>query len=377
MKKLVYQIPLIALIALSGCRKDLPLPPNDVTAEFYAKATVDGVEVLTEAGIDDYYMYTTFEVGDDNVEHYVGRLSKTNESTEAWTIKFRGTKGGGQSSVDSVLALGEQSLTATMGRIEDEDHVKVTLFPEFVSDVYPQLLWSVLPVGGASGASSQFTWDSTNYSQQPIVRLEAQFGNVCDAVTYRCVNLRNPEYKASWYIEAISSTRFRVYVDPADTAGLKEVYWTKNNQSWGSGFERYYDLSSPSEHIMIQAAFQHKGSNLGSCLIREFVLTAGVPDPCTIDFSYLVEAEYELDSLQYNSLEISYTDENGRIYSTSYHAEPGDVLIEEIDDYLSDEDGRPTKKVRLTGDFLLSDATGDEIRVENAEFVLAVATRDP
>lgn len=64
-------------IALFSCSK-MPEPTDNLDdPEFYLEGTIDGNDILINAGDEDYYMYTGTEKDATNTTSLYGELSKT------------------------------------------------------------------------------------------------------------------------------------------------------------------------------------------------------------------------------------------------------------------------------------------------------------
>lgn len=374
MKKLLI-ISSILTIGLVGCRQDVPLPPSDPEAEFFAKALVDGIQKDFFAGDDDYYMFTDYtEV--DGVPHYEGMLKPSSGTGEGWTIRFRGNDEGTQSSEEAAFELGEHSLQGVFSKNLIPGEVRISNTPLFADELYSSFTWSIQFGSRTQEISPTFVWDTARFTHQPLTTLTTEVASSCKAHTSRCVDTRYPETKARFEMERLADTEFRFYVPIDEWNDIQRVNWHINGNFLGSDSAVTYTLNSSKAEILVEMSVQHT-NGAGTCMTRTLELNANGPDPCMVDFNSEVGPNFTPDSVQYNTLELAYTTPQGREYSTTLHTEPGKVTIEEVTDYENDLDGRPTKKVRLTGSFLLKDANGDEIRIEDADFVIAVATRDP
>ncbi|KAB2810086.1 hypothetical protein [Phaeocystidibacter luteus] len=374
MKKIGLLSISIFVIAV-GCRKDAPLPPMDEVPVFYANALVDGDEKNYAAGVDGYYMYTDYNQS-SGVPHYEGRLmNSTGADRSGWTVRFRGDNTGSATAVDSTLRVGQMNLQATVGRTEDQDEVLISVLPTFSNEIYSSFIWSFQFGAHTTDINPVFEWDTTRRTTQPYTTLTTVYASACEAHTTRVIDTRFPDEITYFMIESVTDTRYRVFIPNNEYMKLNEVNWKIRGNSVGKGQEKFININGV-EDVQVEASFQHN-SGAGTGMIRTLTLTPGGPDPCQVDFNYSVEPNFTEDIEQFHTLEVAYTTESGRVYSTTLHETPGVVEIEEINDYENDLDGRPTKKVRLTGSFLLKDASGDEMRIEDADFVIAVATKDP
>jgi PKD repeat protein len=72
---------LLAVIVLNGCRKEYPLTPAPATPEFIFTGTIDGTTVNLQAGVDDYYMFTSYTPDSNGVYDYIGEFRDKNCSS--------------------------------------------------------------------------------------------------------------------------------------------------------------------------------------------------------------------------------------------------------------------------------------------------------
>lgn len=377
MKKLLIITSVLSIGFLASCRKDAPLPPSDPDAEFYAKALIDGVETNLFAGDDDYYMFTDFlEI--DGIPHYQGTLIPSSGTGEGWMVRFRGNNQGSQASEEEAFELGDHSLNGVFAKDIIPGEVRITTNPVFVNEIYSSFIWSFQFGAHTQETSPYFEWDTTRFTYQPLTTLTTVYASSCEAHTSRCVDTRFPDTKTYFAIERLADSKFKFYVPTPEwnASKINRVNWHINGNFISSDSSITYTLNNSSDEVVVEMTVQHT-NGAGTCMTRTLNLSATGPDPCIVDFNYEVGPNFTPDSVQYNTLILTYIDKNNTPFSTSLHAEPGKVTVEEVMDYDNDRDGRPTKKVRLTGSFLLKDANGNEIRIEDADFVIAVATRDP
>lgn len=376
-KQSIYTLGFVAAILL-GCKRDVP--PTDVapTPEFYAIANIDGVAHEMYAGEDDYYMYTDYEVVNE-LPVYGGQLKSTAQSGAEWHVAFIGNDSSNRAVVDSVLRPREAKLKGTSGREIIPGQFDITLNPVILNDVISTYSWNFALGRGYQSPSPTFSVDtiSTPSLVDLSVGLSTMYESCGSAYTIRCVDMRHPEAWATFDITALTNTEFEFFIPQIYQNDLEEVLWEVNGVYVGTGWSKTFNLSNQNERtITVSASFRHVGGGR-TCIYREITLEAGNPTPCEVDFTYIITPAYSEDSIQTKSVRVAYVNEAGVEYSSDLHDNPGTLSIDEVEGYVNDADGRPTKKIHITGSFSLQNATGDIIHITDADFVLAVATRDP
>ena len=74
---------LVLLVALSCKKEELPGSGGNIgTPEFSLDNMIDGVKGNIAAGMEDYYMFTEFELDEDSVFIFSGTLKKENCETD-------------------------------------------------------------------------------------------------------------------------------------------------------------------------------------------------------------------------------------------------------------------------------------------------------
>lgn len=382
MKMKVYAyFGLVLLVA--SCRKDAPLPPSDVAPDFYANALVSGEQININAGDDGYFMHTDFKF-ENGLAYMKGDLNSNAVGKPSWSFSFANSEAGTVVDAYEILSLGEKSLQGVTTRtpLTGMLGIKPGIVLSADNLTHPQYYWRFQFGGRNIEPSPIFPFDSTNYNGvQPVVTLGIKPNNVDFIETSRCVDIRHPEAIAGYNVEVLSNGTFRCYLNPMYQSEVEQVIWHVNNQYKSTGDTLLYKaVPEDGEEIDIQAGFRHYNGGR-TCQTREIPIRDyfrnGSPALPLVDFGYDVNPLSAVDSMHLNTVKIEYADPYGEVFSTSLHHDPGKVTIEEVADYQNDSKGRPTVKLHITGSFLLRSANGDALLVEDADFMIAVATQDP
>lgn len=372
-----------AVLALVGCRKDAPLPPSDVNPDFHATALVNGNEVSMTAGDEGYYMHTDYTM-ENGLVYMVGDLNANEVGKPSWKFGFANSEEGENVDVYEVLSLGEKNLQAVTTYVPVDGFIGIKPGIVLGADdaTHPQYYWRFQFGGRVMEPSPTFPFDSTNYSGvQPVVTIGIRPNNVDFIETSRCVDIRHPEAIASYHVEVLSNGTFLCYLDPMYQSDVTQVLWHVNNQYNSTGDTLLYKASpEDGAEVDIQAAFRHNGGGR-TCQTREIPVRDyfgnGSPALPLVDFGYEVNTLSRVDSMQLNTVRVEYTDKFGEVFRTDLHHDPGTITIEEVTEYQNDLNGRPTVKLHIKGSFLLRSANGEALLVEDADFLIAVATQDP
>lgn len=375
------QITILALAAvgLSSCKRDTPLLEPEVHPDFYASALVNGVQTDVAAGDDSYYMHTDFDVN-DGIAEMIGELKSSASTDLSWKFEFFSNTTDGSASIDSILSIGTKDLKGEVGYTPVPGYVKISPrinLNNSMAEVPQSYWWSFLEGASVGDLEPDFKYNEDNWNGEQLeLDLYARVGGKV-LRTRRGIDVDYPHEQAGFIVEKVSRGAYLFYLDPAYAAEVREVnVWHINNNWVQNGDSLLFrpHKETPFE-MSVAAGFNHH-SGATTFMVQKVFINYDNFDQPPLDFVYSYEQLQEEDSLQLNTLRISLM-QSGKLYSTTLHNSPGNVTIEEVSDYLNDESGRSTKQIKVTGSFLLSDATGNEIRVEDADFVIAVATSEP
>lgn len=366
-------------LVLASCRKDPPLPPNDIDAEFYATASVDGVQKVVEAGKKNYYMFTDYEVV-NGVSRLVGNLKPISASEgPAWKISLLSNKNDGTVDPDSVLFTGNRTLTAIVGRALVPGHVNLTLKMRTSNnaETLPTFDWGV----GSPGPSDDtitFLVDTVGIPSYLVTAsITGTYANGEDLYSIRHVDLSRPDNWATFDIDWVAEGLFMFRLPQYLSEDVTNVLWSVNGNYITTADTMLYSMGSDqNKTIMVTATFRHAAGGSTS-LLAQVRLKRNNQKPVFMDFFHTVRPGTEEDSVQLKSIEIEYTSPEGIAYTSSLNRYPGRVQLIDVSSYDPDKDGRPTRKLRIQGSFTLKAENGDEVRVDDADFIVAVATSDP
>src|SRR6266446_4384667 len=72
---------LFGAIAIAGCHKNYPSTPPPATPEFTFKGTINGDSVNLQAGVSNYYMFTSYSLDGNGVYDFTGEFRDKNCSS--------------------------------------------------------------------------------------------------------------------------------------------------------------------------------------------------------------------------------------------------------------------------------------------------------
>lgn len=378
MKQFSLYVMSFFLLGLVSCRKDMPLPDTGEPV-FHLDAQLDGVMESIVAGDEGYYMYTSY-LTDGLVPRMKGELKSSTSGLSSWNFEFVGNSSNGSIDIDSVLTVGSKGLYSSEDVI-DEGVLNIAPHADFgngtsgITDYY----WRFMLGEAVVDTAPIFKFNTIeNSTKKPIVTIGTRMSNGYTIESNRCLDPAYPEAWASFELEMTAYGAYLFYLTPSFSNDIEEVCWAINGYCVGVSDTLVY-LHPPTaigSRFFASASFRHN-SGARTCSAREIVVLGPSVIPPDIDFTHEVKSAEEYNPLRLNKLKIDYTSPSGTVYSTSLHKSPGNVRIEEVTNYENDKSGRPTKQIILKGDFLLQDASGNVLHVNNADIVIAVATSDP
>jgi hypothetical protein len=361
----------LSLLAFVACKKSVQQMPAQPDPLFSVAYSINGNFQTLNAGKDGYYMYSKNENDEFNINQLIGEL-KTDDAnqTNAFEFKFR-SNAKTDLHLDSVLALGQKEVTDTNLLQASNTRIKLNLNALATNNVI-KYIWSVNTNLSSTEKSPSFVFDSNEDNNFPV-SLQTFFDTSCVATTKRCINFDNTTCHADFVFSKGTNLDYTFSV-PASIAGeVSSVTWYINNQVAGTSKELLHSFSGAGNYLISADVFFNSGCM--SCVSKRVIVDYGsVYNGCLSDFDVSYTAYNNAHFLQLNTTEINYWDDSGVLYSSIYSADPGFLEILEVSNFENNEVGKPTKKVRFSGNVRLTNLQGSELTVDIQEAIIAVGT---
>ena len=371
MKRLLIICISCFLIQVLSCKKNEPETPNDeVNPVFFVNGIINGSSVNIQAGIDDYYMYSSNSVNTSNLHSFTGTLKKVNCSNcNQLSIQLNDNRMGvtvSSTHLDSLLNEGMHYHFDSLSTIG-----------YFLFNAQPE----------QNATPSSYFWDfgdSTTSTEKNPTHVFYGTGNytVCNTITYDngCSNTTCNEVKANFY----DCYAFIDYSFVNDSCFLKGIVLGDSSANpvtfdWNFGDTGSLNDSSHFQnpvHIFSSPGIYTvtmKTANAAGCnyTITRQIKTPSFNGSCTAYYSYEKRLTTNVD---YSVVKITWTDESGSVYSTNNAKQPADSYfkIVSIENYEANEKGEPTKKINARVKCKLSNGM-KSIDMNNVNVVFAIS----
>lgn len=386
---------LIIIVLAGGCRK-VDLEPVDGTPLFMASAKLDGAPHQWQAGVDDFYMFSSFEKDALNVYEFSGSFAKKDSCCgEIFTIRIRDFQQAGQGLPEIEAALAQDLLFASQTGIDTlwetkQDTTGWTTTFNASSSILPNTpvnyVWSY-----GDGKSDTLDQQTTTHfyddlPTQPVTLTVRALNNTCSSSISKQLNLNTNSSPCGLNLNL-------QFLNPNNpNGGVQIIAQPIGNQpftySWSNGTAGSF-ITIPDTAGIIGASVTVTdatgcvvssavnttlglGSTLLPVCIAKFSNTPVVPQ--TVDVQ-VIDSLIIGDSLQFSKVKIEYTDAAGEFYSSFLGPQDNTAHIQilDVESYEVNEKGEETKKVSLEFNCRLWNELGHFIVVTTGKAVIAVS----
>lgn len=370
MKRILLISLIGSLIPFIGCKKDSSDPIDPVVPVFSIAGNINGNYVSIQAGVDDYYMYSSCKVDSVQLHSFEGTFKKANctNCTNQFSIKLNDRNPGisvSSSHLDSLL---------NEGLHYHHDSAKNTSYCMFKSQ----------PDAGLTPQSYYWDFGDGTISNQKDPH-HVFYGNgsytVCHTITYNTgtSNESCNEVKADFYdCYAFIDYHFNndtcffngnatgnSITDPVrfewnfgDPASVKDTSYQQNP----------YYIYGPGAYTVTMKTTDPEGCN--------YTITRTIKRPKEdgVRTAYYTYSKLLTPLVDYSVVTITWTDENGSVYSTGNVKQPVDSYfqITSVEDYEPNENAEPTKKINARIKCKLSNGS-KSISMDDVKVIFAVS----
>ena len=370
--KLKLFVILAIFLAAGSCRKDLVPPnPND-NPEFSVAATVDGVPIVLEAGVDDYFLYTNADTSLGEVWQATGTLQKRDcvNCNSYFTLRFRNDHSGyGNGMSPSFISAGDIALSDWSGVYEDSKSV-VQFFadPNNQSSTVVSHFWNFGDGNTSTDPSPTHTFRMMGGDSIFSVMHITTLNGGCSGAQTNTIDAKS-DCPLDFEVYVVGQT---VYFNPLTTAPGNYVYhWQFGDQQSSYTSNPAHTYATPGEYT---ALLTIENTSLGcSSSISKKVIVGQTG--CHANFSYVVDEIIvpTIDLEQFGTVEIEYVNDLGRKYLSSIMPQSAQCNLTKVEPYKPNHEGKPTLKVTLEADcMLVSENLADTIHMQNAVFNFAI-----
>ncbi len=363
----------VIFICLAACRKDYPVDNPTASPVFYFKGVVNGSPVNINAGIDNYYMYSSFIQDSNDVYNFFGEFRQTVCTNCTNKIKFQINDQA--STAPNSPSLINVSLVSGYYAIQQVDSIQIGTPTEYMVSFSPD----------DNDSTALYIWDFGDGTTSQLFAPTHLFDhpgyyNVCLTVNYSgCTNSICNQIKVG-----IAEPSCDVYiVDSLISANTVLLTASANGMSgmyswdFGDGTTSISNLNTITHTYTIPGAYtvcvEATGQNCSSTICRN-VSTQNFTGCVANYYSYIQGISQNPFSL--SNIIVEWTDNSGAIYTSNMAAQSIDSYFQiiSVEDYLANENGEPTKKLHIRFKCDLFNGN-DVISIDNAEAIIAVSYR--
>lgn len=337
---------------------------------FYFNGNVNGQPISVGAGIDDYYMFASYNQDSGGVYNFIGHLKSLYCSD-------------GSNCPKSVRVQLRNYASLAQGAAVNTQSAFVTTSYPFAEDI----MGYAVTFNGTYNRLGTYKWDfgdgETSTDQNPTHiykksgvytacftatsnNAKACVSTVCNTVK---VGLPGNPCTTSIFTSNLGNTFF--FNQNSSGTGSLSYFW-----QFGDGFTS--TSPNPQHTYAVLGGYpvtlRVRDANGDEALSTYNIITPGDGSSCA--------ANYKITDISYSpapnlsSAKFEWTDENGNVYSSDRITQPASSFFQvlSVEDYGNNEKGQKTKKIRLKLKCELSDGT-NTISIDNAEAVICVAYR--
>jgi PKD repeat protein len=372
MKRLLHIFALIGTIALiDGCN-EIDDPKPVVEDPFFTfQASIDGQVIEWQAGIDDYYLYTTQESDSFGVMEYRGHLRKENcnPCSNSLAVFFRGDDVN-QPSVNSITTEGFRDLFGpTQGGqpgsyqirfFSEQGNTPVSHFWQMSDGT---TFTSANPVYNFTPAGSQSSFN--------VLHATSVLNDTCSAALSNVIELQST-CQPNFVTQSQGST---VFFSAYNAAGV-QVVWNFGDGNAGYGTSPSHTYNGPGIYEVEMQVFSPDSGCFGH--IKKHVIVNDTSSYCHANFHYQIDYQPPVggDSLQLGAVGLEWYDESGVKYSSANKEQPSGSFFEMLEShsYLQNENNESTIEFSANVDLYLYSNQGDSVRFICPELHMAVPT---
>jgi PKD repeat protein len=364
---------LIILFALSCKKKEFPSNQIDDPA-FYIQAEVNGLQINLNAGNNGYYMYSSFTQDTLGIYSFVSSLKKNNCTSNCpFSFKIEITDNqlsdpAGQCNIQNSLNTGEYSYANP-----------ASLYPNIIG-------YKVKYASSFNNTALAYNWNFGDGNTSSLANPTHTFSNIG---TYNTCLQIDDGGSAESICNPIKTGNLNVCRTTilVNTIADKTVSFTNISSGkapftyrWDFGDGNYSGASNPQHTYDSDGIYFVKlnvSDSNGDSATHHYNVNTSLSMKPAPNFSVESINPVYLYNHMFSKIKFSYTDENGIAYSGHLQQQPNDskFKIEEVSDYQVNENGKKTKKIKISFNCTLYNGS-NSILIKNGLAVLAIAYPD-
>lgn len=374
---------LVSVLFVFGCKKEHAPSSTTGTPIFYFNGTIGGVSMSIDAGINNYYMYSSYTQDTNHVYNFIGDLKQITSSHNSIQIQINDYKVSvlnASTYIDSSLMI-KNYFYFTGGAAATTTVYNVQCNPSY---------------SNVSGSAQTYNWNfgdgTTSTSPSPLhtythlgyynVCLTITGSNSCSNSICDTLNLSSPTAFACNTTIFATVTGYTVAFTNTST-GIGPIKYLWN---FGDTASASYDTSSQQSvtHNYSASGIYQVSLNVtdtaGNKAKAKYSVAIGTATSSGCLTNYSVIGTQSVVTTSTNSLGLAnvivkWTDAVGNIYTSDNPLQPAgsNFQIISVDNYQNNENNQTTKKLHVKFNCWVYNSTHPPIQITNADAVIAVA----
>lgn len=364
---------LIIFLAITGitCKKETLQPNNNAGQPvFYFNGNVNSSPVSIKAGINNYYMYSSYTQDVHNVYNFSGSLHQVSCTNCPNSIQFiindyKSTSPGGPATIDTSLYKGYYNYLGPSGGTSSSYSVSFTPRVDSVTNYN----WNF-----GDGTTSTQQSPTHVYKRPGNYTVSLKVNNACNDSIINPVNIGTPEAAITAKITVLSDTSGNnIYFQGSATGGTAPYTyaWNLGDSTTASTPTVYHNYINPGVHQVSLTVTDSTGLKAWTNLDTN---TFGSSANCVVNFNSVINPTPNPDA--FSNVTVLYTDGNGDTYSSAnVTIQPAatNFHVTSVSGYQNNENSQTTKMLHITFNCQLKDGSGNPMNITNGDAIIAVA----
>lgn len=352
---------------------DFPLP-SEGEPVFMVQTDINGRAIDLAAGLNDYYMFTSFERDAQNVLTFIGDLKQQtcpDICAEQLRIEIRDRATSEEGTPSELLVLEEDILFAQPPLLPSIESYRASFYAEAVNVNSSPFVyaWSF---GDGAFSTEQNPVHHYNIPDEYEVELMTIDGDSCVSSQKQVIHLEQLDENCAVSISAdfVQNNQIQLTAESGGELTNNLYIWSQDS----SVLEGATIFPNGSGLFCVQLIDDNSCASSSCATVLQ---TGGFSNFCTTSFSYEIETIEEsvvADTLQLSTITVIYTDTNGREYRSDLGQQEEAIFnIKNVENYDPNENGEKTKRIDFDLACSLYSENGAVLELKDGTFTFALA----
>lgn len=362
----MHKYALIAIFYLAGlfsCKENDPPITDTKGPVFTFSGKANGVTVGFSAGLDNYYMSTSFELGSSNIYVFKGDLSRTDCSAcgPSLSISFRNYTNQFPFNIDSSVTIGQYEFMNQLTPIET--YYRLHCYSSATGIGTPSISWDF--------GNNRFSTESNPIVEFPVSGI---FPISCMAVFPGCFSeLNQPVFLTPSRVG--KSTNFTINYTDTHTLLFNSIPVANNaNITWDFGDSNTAEGTIVKHTYTLSGIYKVCMQFIDGTDTMQLCKNVNTLDVTKCKVNYNFTSELITDSLHLSHVLVEWKNDLGEWYSSGAVEQPANskFTVINVSDYQPNEKGGKTRKISILFSCLVSNGN-QTIELKDVTTTIAVA----